>query len=82
MNMIDFSRMIEKLRYAHIQQQAEKEQFNKAPKINVQIQFDKKQKDLGTMIKLNNLMKRMELIKYLVGDWKSTSHNKFSTITE
>jgi len=42
MNMMDFSRMIEKLRYSHTVKQQEKEQFNKAPKVNINIQYDKK----------------------------------------
>ena len=82
MNMMDFSRMIEKLRYSHTVKQQEKEQFNKAPKVNINIQYDKKQKDIGTLIKLNNLMKRLELIKFLIGDWKSSNQNKYSTLTE
>lgn len=82
MNMMDFSRMIEKLKYAHSLKQQEKEQFNKAPKININIQYDKKQKDIGTLIKLNNLMKRLELVKFLIGDWKSSNQNKYSTVTE
>ena len=38
-------------------------------------------KDIGVLVKMNNLMKRLELIKYLIGDWKSTS-NKFTSITD
>ena len=43
--------------------------------------YDKGKKDIGVLIKLNNLMKRLELAKYLVGDWKSTN-KKYSSITE
>ena len=38
--------------------------------------YDKSTKDIGVLIKLNNLMKRLELVKYLIGDWKSTN-NKY-----
>lgn len=38
-------------------------------------------KDIGVLVKLNNLMKRMELVKYLIGDWKSTN-NKYINMTE
>ena len=27
-------------------------------------------------------MKRLELIKFLIGDWKSSNQNKYSTVTE
>ena len=43
--------------------------------------YDKSQKDLGTLIKMNHLMNRLEVIQYLVGDWKS-SNNKYVTMTE
>ena len=43
--------------------------------------YDKSKKDIGVLIKLNNLMKRLELAKYLIGDWKSTN-KKYSSITE
>lgn len=35
--------------------------------------YDKSQKDIGVLIRLNNLMKRIELIKYLIGNWKPTT---------
>jgi hypothetical protein len=43
--------------------------------------YDKSTKGIGALIKLNNLMKRLELVKYLIGDWKSTN-NKYHTMTE
>ena len=43
--------------------------------------YDKSMKDIGVLIKMNNLMKRLELVKYLIGDWKSTS-NKYISITD
>jgi len=43
--------------------------------------YDKSQKDIGAIIKLNNLQKRLELIRYLIGDWKPTT-KKYSNITE
>jgi hypothetical protein len=79
--MMEFSRMIEKLRYVHTQQQREKENWNKKPEFKVNIQYDKSTKNIGVLIKLNNLMKRLELVKHLTGDWKSTN-NKYSTVTE
>ena len=80
-NMMEFSRMIEKLRYVHTQQQREKDNWNKKPEFKVNIQYDKSTKNIGVLIKLNDLMKRLELVKHLTGDWKSTN-NKYSTITE
>lgn len=80
-NMMEFSRMIEKLRYAHIQQKEEKEKWNEAPHVHVNIMYDKSKKDIGVLIKLNHLMKRLELINYLVGEWKPTT-KKYNTITE
>lgn len=80
-NMMEFSRMIEKLRYVHTQQQRDKESWNKKPEFKVNIQYDKQTKNIGVLIKLNNLMKRLELIKHLTGDWKSTN-NKYTTVTE
>ena len=43
--------------------------------------FDKSQKDIGVLLKLNNLMKRLEVIRYLIGDWRATP-KKYNTITE
>lgn len=36
---------------------------------------------MGVLIKLNNLMKRLEVIKYMIGDWKSTN-NKYHSMTD
>ena len=80
-NMMEFSRMIEKLRYVHTQQQRDKDNWNKKPEFKVNIQYDKSSKNIGVLIRLNNLMKRLELVKHLTGDWKSTN-NKYSTVTE
>jgi len=43
--------------------------------------YDTSRKDIGVLVKINNIMKRIELIKYLIGDWKSTS-NKYANMTE
>jgi hypothetical protein len=43
--------------------------------------YDKKQKDIGVLIRLNNLKKRLDLAKYLIGDWKATN-KKYSSITD
>lgn len=43
--------------------------------------YDKSLRDVGVMIKMNALMKRLELIKYVVGDWKTDSKH-YSSITE
>lgn len=80
-NMMELSRTIEKLRHAHFQKQTEKERWNEAPQVNINIMFDKSQKDIGVLIKLNNLMKRLHLIQHLVGDWKP-NNKKYSNVTE
>ena len=49
--------------------------------MHINIMYDKSKKDIGVLVKLNHLMKRMELINYLVGDWKPTT-KKYNTITE
>lgn len=80
-NMMDFSRMLERMN-SNINKQAEaKDQFTKNPSIKVNIMYDKSLKDVGVMVRMNNLMKRVEVINYLIGNWKS-SNNKFVNITE
>lgn len=49
--------------------------------MNINIVYDKSRKDLGVLIRLNNLMKRLEVIKYLIGNWKPTT-KKYTTMTE
>jgi|TARA_B110000285_G_C15115245_1_gene613653 hypothetical protein len=80
-NMMEFSRMIEKMRYAHNQKKQEKEEWDGNPQVDINIMYDKSQKDIGVLIKLNHLMKRLELIHYLTGDWKPTP-KKYNTVTE
>jgi hypothetical protein len=78
---MEFSRMVEKMKYAHTQKKEEKEEWNENPQVQVNIMYDKSQKDIGVLIKLNHLMKRLELIHYLIGDWKPTP-KKYNTVTE
>ena len=78
---MEFSRIIEKLRYSHSQKQQEKEKWNEHPQVQINIMYDKSQKDIGILIRLNNLMKRIELVKYLTGDWKPTT-KKYSSVTD
>ena len=80
-NMMELSRTFEKLRHALFLKQGEKERWNEAPQVNINIMFDKSQKDIGVLIKLNNLMKRLHLIQHLVGDWKP-NNKKYSNVTE
>ena len=49
--------------------------------MNINIVYDKSRKDLGVLIRLNNLMKRLEVIKFLIGNWKPTT-KKYTTMTE
>lgn len=49
--------------------------------MKINILYDKSKKDIGVFIKLNHLMKRLELVNYLIGDWKPTI-KKYSTMTE
>jgi len=43
--------------------------------------YDKSQKDVGVLLKLNHLKKRLEIIKHLTGSWKPTT-KKYNTMTE
>lgn len=43
--------------------------------------YDKSQKDVGVLLKLNHLKKRLDIIKYLAGNWKPTT-KKYATMTE
>lgn len=43
--------------------------------------YDKSQKDVGVLLKLNHLKKRLEIVKYLTGSWKPTT-KKYNTMTE
>ena len=47
----------------------------------MQIAFDRSKKDIGVMIRLNNLAKRLEVVKYLIGNWKPAT-KKYATMTE
>lgn len=77
----EMTKNIEKLRYAHGQKQKEKDQWNLNPQIKINIMYDKQQKDVGILLKLNHLKKRLEIIKYLTGTWKPTT-KKYNTMTE
>ena len=79
--MMEFARLIERLKYAHQQKQIEKEEFNKQPSLQVDISYDKSRKDIGVLIRLNNLQKRLEVVKWLIGVWKPQG-KKYSTMTE
>lgn len=80
-NMMEFSRMIEKIRYNHKLQQQRKESFKENPQVKIDILYDQTSKDVGVLIKLNNLHKRMQVVKHLIGDWKPTP-KKYATITD
>ena len=49
--------------------------------IQIDIMYNKTQKDIGVLIKLNSLMKRLELIKFMQGNWKPTN-KKYLNMTE
>jgi len=70
--MMEFSRMIEKLRSSNALKQEQKEQFGRDPKVVVNILYDTQRKDIGVLLRLNNLHKRISLVKYIVGEWKPT----------
>ena len=78
---VNACRMIEKMRYSHNQKQKEKEQWNQNPSIRINILYDKSQKDVGVLLKLNHLKKRLEIVKYLTGTWKPTT-KKYNTMTD
>ena len=80
-NVMEFNSMIEKLKYQHSEKLQQKESFNQNPQLQVNIMYNKSQKDIGALIKLNNLQKRLELIRYLIGDWKPTT-KKYTNITD
>ena len=40
-NMMEFSRMIEKMRYAHNQKKEEKEEWDANPQVDINIMYDK-----------------------------------------
>lgn len=79
--MMEFSRMLEKMKQSVEHKAEANEQFNKQPQVKINIMYDKSLKDVGVMVKMNNLMKRLELLRYLIGDWKTNS-NKYSNITD
>ena len=66
--MMEFNRMIEKMRYAHNQKQQEKDQWNQNPAIKVNIMYDKTRKDIGVLLRLNHLKKlqilRADILKF------------------
>lgn len=80
-NMMEFSRMLEKMKQSMDHTAEAKDQFTKNPQVKINIMYDKSLRDVGVMVKMNNLMKRMEMIRYLIGDWKTNS-NKYSNITD
>lgn len=78
---MEFSRMLEKMKQNMEHTAQAKEEFDNQPQLKVNIMYDKSLKDVGVMIKMNSLMKRLELIKFVVGDWKTDSKN-YQSITE
>jgi hypothetical protein len=81
LNMMEFTRMIEKLRHQHLETAKQKEEFIKAPKVTVNLAYDHTRKDIGVLIRLNSLIKRLEVIKYLIGNWKPVA-KKYATMTD
>ena len=81
LNMMEFQRMIEKLRHQHALKAKQKDEFNEAPKLQINLAYDHTRKDIGVLIRLNSLTKRLEVIKYLIGNWKPVT-KKYSTITD
>jgi hypothetical protein len=79
-NLMDFSRMLERMKTNIDKQAAAKEDYIKDPKIKVNIKYDKSMKDIGVLVRMNNLMKRLEIINYLIGNWQSSNH-KYRNIT-
>ena len=80
-NMMEFSRMLEKMKQSMDHQNEANDEFSKQAQIKINIQYDKSLKNVGVMIKMNSLMKRLQVIRHLIGDWKTNS-NKYSNITD
>ena len=74
-NMLDFNRLLEKVK---MEQQTES---SKDGPIELNIKYDRSAKDIGVLLKLNNLMKRLDTVKHITGDWKSANH-KYANVTE
>ena len=74
--MLDFNRLLERVKL----EQKSSESSKDAP-LMLDIKYDKSAKDIGVLLKLNNLMKRLDTIKHLTGDWKSANH-KYANVTE
>lgn len=49
--------------------------------MNVNLAYDHTRKDIGVLIRLNQLIKRLEVIKYLIGNWKPVA-KKYATMTD
>ena len=58
---------------------------NKAPETDsaeettVDLIFDRSKKEMGTLMKLNSLQKRIHFIKHVLGDWKPNPRAKTLT---
>jgi len=80
--MMNFMRMIEKMKFQFKDAQTQKEiRQKKGGPIQIDIMYNKSQKDIGVLIKLNGMMKRLELIKYMQGNWKPTN-KKYLNMTD
>ena len=74
--MLDFNRLLERVKL----EQKSSESSKNGP-LMLDIKYDKSAKDIGVLLKLNNLMKRLDTIKHLTGDWKLANH-KYANVTE
>lgn len=80
-NLMDFSRLLERMKQSMVAQQESREKFVKAPELKVNIVYDPNQQHIGVLLRLNSLMKRLEVVKYLIGDWKPSS-TKYASVTD
>ena len=48
--------------------------------MTVDLVLDRSKKDIGNLIKLNSLQKRIHFIKHVLGDWRPTP--KYKTLTD
>ena len=55
-----------------LQVQQNKAESNEAQEQTVDIVFDRSKKEMGTLMKLNGLQKRIHFIKHVLGGWKPT----------
>lgn len=55
-----------------LQVQQNKAEQDEAQEQTVDIVFDRSKKEMGTLMKLNGLQKRIHFIKHVLGGWKPT----------